>query len=116
MTASVRWAVEPGALRLGLRHEDVIGVETAVRNGTVTDRAAGHMTYREGKFEALLLKTQGQRPFLSSGNTMGDFQLLQSATKVALAVGAAPEGHELFATEEKLRSEAKAHGWLSHRF
>jgi phosphoserine phosphatase len=116
VTASVRWAVEPGALRLGLNHEDVIGVETSVESGIVSDRATGHMTYREGKAEALLLKTGGQAPFLTAGNTMGDFHLLKAASKLALAVGAAPEGHELFATEEKLRQEAKTHGWLSHRF
>lgn len=116
VTASVRWAVEPGALRLGLGFDDVIGVETAVENGVVSDKAAGHMTYREGKAQALLLKTGGQKPFFCSGNTTGDLHLLAAATRLALAVGAAPEGHELFATEEKLRQEAVKHGWMSHKF
>lgn len=116
VTASVRWAVEPGSLRLGLEFDDVIGVETSVENGLVTGTAAGHMTYREGKAEALLLKTKGQRPFLTAGNTMGDYHLLKSASRVALAVGAAPEGHELFETEDKLRGEARQNGWISHRF
>ena len=116
VTASVRWAVEPGARRLGLTNEDVIGVETAVENGILTDRAHGHMTYREGKPEALLLKTKGQKPFLAVGNTMGDLHLLKTASKIGLAVGAAPHGHELFETEEKLRQEARQHGWLSHQF
>lgn len=116
VTASVRWAVEPGSLRLGLGFDDVIGVETSVENGVVTASPAGHMTYREGKAEALLLKTKGQRPFLTAGNTMGDFHLLQSASRVALAVGAAPEGHELYPTEEKLREEARKNNWLAHRF
>ncbi len=116
VTASVRWAVEPGALRLGLSHEDVIGVETSIENGVVTENPTGHMTYREGKAEALLLRTKGQRPFLSSGNTTGDTQLLKSATRIALAVGAARPEDELFATEEKLRKEALEFGWLSHQF
>ena len=116
VTASVRWAVEPGALRLGLDADSVIGVETAIENGLLTDQAFGHMTYREGKSEALLLKTKGQRPFLSVGNTMGDLHLLKSASRIALAVGAAPRGHELFPTEEALRQEARSHGWLFHQF
>lgn len=116
VTASVRWAVEPGARRLGLTFDDVIGVETAVENGVVTDQAAGHMTYREGKAEALLLRTGGQKPFLCSGNTTGDTHLLRAASRIALAVGAARPGDELFPTEEKLREEARAGGWLIHRF
>ena len=116
VTASVRWAVEPGACRLGLTFDDVIGVETAIENGIITERPAGHMTYREGKAEALLLRTKGQKPFLSSGNTTGDTQLLRSATRIGLAVGAARPGQELFETEEKLRGEARTQGWLIHEF
>lgn len=116
VTASVRWAVEPGALRLGLTPNDVIGVETRVDNGLVTDQPHGHMTYREGKAEALLLRTGGQKPFLSAGNTMGDFHLLKASSRISLAVGAARNGEELFETEEKLRDEARKHGWLAHRF
>lgn len=116
VTASVKWAVEPGANRLGMRFEQVLGVMTQVVDGILTDEQAGHMTYREGKAEALLKATGGRRPFLASGNTMGDFALLESASRVQLAVGAAKEGHELFETEEKLRSEARSHGWLAHQF
>lgn len=116
VTASVKWAVEPGARRLGLGAEHVLGIETEVEKGIVSDRQSGTITYREGKLEALLDRTNGRRPFLASGNTMGDFALLDGATQISLAVGAAPEGHELYETEENLRSQARAKKWMSHRF
>lgn len=116
VTASVKWAVEPGAKRLGLEYSQVLGIETEVEKGVVSDRQHGVITYREGKLEALVQATGGRKPFLSSGNTMGDFALLSGATQMRLAVGAAPEGHELFETEEKLRFEARTKGWMVHRF
>jgi len=116
VTASIKWAVEPGALRLGLDHNQVLGIRTKIQNGIVSDLQDGVITYREGKAEAILAETDGRAPFFAAGNTMGDFTLLQSATQLSLVTGAAPEGHELFETEEKLRSEGRARGWVVHRF
>jgi phosphoserine phosphatase len=116
ITASIQWAVQPGAKRVGLKYDDVIGVATQVKNGIVTNQQAGTITYREGKPAALLERTKNRKPFFACGNTMGDFALLESATQLRLAVGATNEGHELFATEEKLRQESKTRGWEIHRF
>ena len=115
VTASVAWAVEPGAERLGVPIENVIGVKTKVKKGIISDEPDGAITYREGKLHALLDITNGKKPFLAAGNTMGDLALLESS-KISLAVGAAKEDHELFATEERLRQEAQARNWLIHRF
>ncbi len=116
ITASVKWSVEPGANRLGLRFSSVLGVKTRVIDGLVTDEADGPMTYKEGKPQALVEATGGRKPFLACGNTMGDFALLQSSTRLSMAVGAATPGHELFETEEQLRGEGQTRGWFIHRF
>lgn len=116
VTASIKWAVEPGARRLGLDFDHVLGVRTKVHNGILGVEQDGSMTYREGKASALLEATGGRRPFFASGNSMGDFHLLKSATQMAMAVGAARPSDELFETEEKLRQHAKTHGWLAHQF
>lgn len=116
ITASVKWSVEPGAELLGLSHDQILGVSTKVNpKGIVTAEQDGEITYREGKPKALKIKT-GQYPFFASGNTMGDFSLLESATELRLAVGATREGHELFKTEEELRQNAKTKNWLWHLF
>lgn len=116
ITASVKWAVEPGAALLGLRYEDVLGVETIQVNGVITDQQKGIVTYKQGKVDALLARTGGKKPFFASGNTMGDFQLLQAATELSLAVSAASRDDRLFKTEMELAEHAKNSGWLSHRF
>lgn len=115
VTASVGWSVEPGAKRLGIPIENVIGVRTKVENGIITTEQEGPITYREGKVDGLLVKTNGRKPFFASGNTTGDTSLLTSA-RVSLAVGAAKPGDELFKTEDALRSEARSKGWMIHQF
>jgi HAD superfamily phosphoserine phosphatase-like hydrolase len=116
VTASIKWAVEPGAQALGVSSHNVIGVQTEIQDGTVTDKGIFPITYREGKVEALLQRTNGLYPFLSSGNSMGDFELLNSATHTRLAVSAASHDDRLYKTEMELLSHAKKNNWLGHRF
>lgn len=116
VTASIKWAVEPGALALGLSADNVIGVETEVINGVVTDKPVLPVTYRGGKVEALLKHTGNVKPFLASGNTMGDFELLENATHIRLAVSAASRDDRLFKTELELATAAREKNWLHHRF
>lgn len=116
VTASIKWAVEPGAELLGLDFDHVIGIETEVENDLVSERQKGLITYRQGKVDALLERTHGKKPFLTCGNTMGDFHLLESATHAALAVSAAAREDALFKTEAELQEKARQQGWLSHRF
>lgn len=116
VTASVKWAVEPGAEILGLHKDNVIGIETEIVDGNVTDTQKGLITYRQGKLEALLEKTNGKYPFFASGNTIGDSELLKGATHLRLAVSAASRDEKLFRTEEQLRQIAEENSWLYHRF
>jgi HAD superfamily phosphoserine phosphatase-like hydrolase len=116
VTASVKWAVEPGARRLGLPIKNVLGVETSVENGIVTNQQNGVITYRQGKVEALMQATKGKKPFFCSGNTMGDYQLLLAATHLSMAVSAASRDDKLFKTECELQENAKKLNWLYHHF
>lgn len=116
ITASIKWAVEGGADLVGLGYDNIIGVETEVQNGIITDKQKGAISYREGKVEALLAKTGGKLPFFASGNTMGDFNLLESATHLRLAVSAASRDDKIFKTEKELADNAELKGWLHHRF
>ena len=118
VTASVKWAVEPGASQLGIPADHVLGIETTVRDGRVTPEMHGHMTYRQGKAEALLHQTGGRRPFFVAGNTLGDLSLLELATRIPMAVSTAPENQtaELVESERQLQAEAKKRSWLIHQF
>lgn len=116
VTASIKWAVEPGAAQLGIPSENIVGVETQIKNNIVTDVPVYPVTYRQGKVEALLLKTQNIHPFLCSGNSMGDWELLSSAEAVRLAVSAASRDDVLYKTESELLTQAQQKNWLAHRF
>lgn len=116
VTASITWAVEPGATAIGLKCENVIGVETAVRDGIITTEKLLPITYRTGKVEALLLKTGGKIPFLCSGNTIGDYELLAVASHHQLAVTAASRDDKLFKAENELQTIATEKNWWRHRF
>lgn len=118
VTASVRWAVIPGAKQLHIPADHVLGVETAVENGIVTEKPAGFMTYREGKAQAIMEMIAPRKPFFCCGNTLGDLALLQLATRAPLAVSTSPElqTQELVESEAKLRAEAETREWLTHQF
>ncbi len=116
VTASITWAVEPGARELGLTDSDVIGIETSVENSLVTDTVLHPITYRQGKVDALLKRTQNKLPFLCSGNTIGDFELLNSSTHIRLAVSAASRDDKLFKSENELMIKAEEKNWWRHRF
>lgn len=112
VTASVQWAVEPGAQRLGVAFDHVIGVKTKVQGEVITDVPDGAVSWREGKVERLLAETKDKRPFLAAGNTMGDFALLECATHIKIANCWAQPESRIYATERKLLSEAQERGWF----
>lgn len=116
VTASVKWAVEPVAALLGIDFDHVIGIETEVIGGIVTDIVRSPVTWRDGKPEALLKHTHGARPILAAGNTYGDIALLQSATHVRLALSTQEAPGGLYDEESKLVSHASSEGWHIHPF
>jgi phosphoserine phosphatase len=116
VTASIKWAVEPLAARLGIDQDHVLGITTEIVDGNVGMETVFPVTWREGKAEGLLKATGGVRPILASGNTLGDIALIGTATHVPLALTTQVEPGGLFTEEEKLAQEADARGWLRHKF
>lgn len=127
VTASVKWAVEPGALHLlGVPHDHVLGIETEVMPKApggpliTTDRVISPVTYRQGKADALLRATGGRKPAIAAGNTIGDIALLESATDLKLMIQSqsplVSEDAELAVSEKKLRDHGRPLGWRLHAF
>lgn len=116
VTASIKWAVEAPATLYDIKKENVLGVETKVVNGIVTDEPVFPITYRQGKAEALLKATKGVAPILASGNTTGDTHLLESASHLKLAVSTQTEPNELYHSEQALQKIAHEKSWLRHHY
>ncbi|MCB0420533.1 MAG: haloacid dehalogenase-like hydrolase [Bdellovibrionales bacterium] len=116
ITASVKWAVEPGARLYGVDEDHVIGVATQVKEGLVTTEQDGEITWREGKVKGLLNKTNGVYPFFAAGNSSGDLPLIESATDIHLVVSAAQPGEHTYETEQEMLKIAEEREWYRHRF
>lgn len=127
VTASVKWAVEPGALHLlGVPHDHVLGIETESASRApggpliISDRVKMPVTYRQGKADALLRATGGRKPAIAAGNTIGDIALLESATDFKLMIQSqsplVSEDPELAESEKKLRDHGRPLGWRLHAF
>ena len=94
----------------------MIGIETEVVENIISEKKVLPITYRQGKVDALLAKTKGIQPFLSAGNTIGDYELLQASTHFQLAVSAASRDDRLFKSENDLQTMAIEKNWWRHRF
>jgi phosphoserine phosphatase len=116
VTASIKWAVEPVAALFGIDFDHVIGIETEVHGGVITDIVKPPITWRDGKAEGFLAKTGGVRPVLAAGNTFGDIALLDCATHVRLALSTQSSPGGLFDEESKLFDHASSANWHIHPF
>jgi len=112
VTASIQWAVAPAAPLLKIAEDHVLGIETEVVNGIITEKQKGELTFREGKLKALLARTNGVAPFFSAGNTEGDQFLLEGSSDLRLIVAAATEGTENYASERKMVKMGLDRGWF----
>jgi phosphoserine phosphatase len=116
VTASIKWAVEPGARALGIPIENVIGVETEVHDNKISELPVLPITYRNGKVEALKKQIGTRIPFLAVGNSIGDFELLDFSSDIKLVVSAAAMDDHLYKSEKELQAEAHKKNWIIHRF
>ncbi len=117
VTASIQWAVEPAGFLAGVPFEKVMGIQTRVDDsGLVTTEQTGPITWRQGKAEALLARTQGVAPIFCAGNTLGDIALIETSVGAKLCVQTQTEENGLFEEEDKLFAHAREHQWPIHHF
>lgn len=119
VSASVEWAVN-GALKVaGLHDVSAIGVKTKIVNGTVSDEQDGFITWRKGKEDALLAKTNGVAPLLSCGNTLGDQHLIEMSKSIKIAIQSQKSTslhQSLYKDEQALLALAQKNNWLTFDF
>ncbi len=117
VTASIQWAVEPAAHLVGIPSTHVMGIQTKISDaGLVTEEQWGPITWRQGKAEALLARTQGVKPVFCAGNTLGDIALIDSSIGARLCLQTQIEKNGLFQEEQKLYEHAIQHDWPIHHF
>ena len=89
VSASVAWIIRAGALALGLKAEQVIGVEVEGVDGHLTSKVKEPVPCGQGKVAAL--QARGLSPLLAAGNGELDLPMLAYAQR-ALVVAPPDEG------------------------
>jgi len=110
-SASMRWAVEPGAMALQIDQNKVVAIETEVAGGVVTDRLIEPVPFKEGKRKALEKALGGKPPLFVAGNSNGDTAMLEYARDFRLVTASSTPGGLHYESEQALQKIAKERGW-----
>ena len=117
VSASYKWALEPAVKALGLPVDSIIAVENEVKNGVVTKNIKGHISVNKGKEIRLFEKTKKKNPILAAGNTLMDWDLIETSSHVKLAVSCKScFDRKLLKLEKKLQKIGKKEGWVCYEF
>ncbi len=108
VSASNRWIVHAGAPTMGIPQDKVIGIETQVADGLITDIPVNPRPCNQGKVEAIQHHI-GVRPTFAFGDSMGDFEMLEYVVQ-PLVVGRNDQ------PDNELIRQAGSKGWPVHRF
>ena len=106
ISASNEWTVKIIAQYYGIHPEHVIGIQTEVKNGLLTDQIIQPLTYRAGKVEAIK-KYIKRVPVLAAGDAFTDLEMLDYASDVKILMDRG---------KKDLWDYGVKHGWLlQHR-
>ena len=111
VTASIKWLVEEACRLHSLPVDKVLGAETVVKDGLITDQMIQPLTHGIGKKTVFLKSTNNHPPLFASGNTQSDVPLLEMA-KVRLVIRSSKEGNEDFESEQTTEALARKEGWF----
>ena len=111
VTSSIKWLVEEACQLYDLPIDKVIGVETVIKEGLITDQIIQPLPHRMGKKTAFLKSTENHVPVFAAGNTQSDVPLLEMA-KVRLVIHSSQKGSEDFKSEQATEALAKKEGWF----
>ncbi len=110
VSASPKWAVEPGARYFGIPRDNVLGLCLKEENGIFKDELLEPRSVGAGKSLALAAATHNMRPWVAVGNTPSDLSLLEIA-EFPIAIRSAAASEKIFASEEQLYEVACARNW-----
>lgn len=110
VTASIKWLVETAVRLYDLPVEGVLGLETKLKDGILTEEIIRPAPISTFKGEVFLKHNKGRGCFLAGGNTPSDLPLLQMA-KCPFVVHSAEPGNENFPGESRLKEIAVENNW-----
>jgi phosphoserine phosphatase len=106
VSGSPFWVVAAGARHLGIPPERVIALKVKVdRQGRLTGEVDRPVPWKMGKAKRIM-QHLGRSPILAVGNSVGDIQMLKTASELSLVINPGP----------KTLQHATRLGWMVHRY
>ena len=120
VSSSIQWVLEEALKTFNIPTYRIIGVQTIIQNEMITDKLILPAPVHEDKIKALHKKTNGENPFLASGNTPADLSLLEASSHFKLVIASAKTGDDklslggnrIYSLEKKLVQIAKDKKWF----
>lgn len=112
VSSSLKWVLTEALKSYGLLEENIIGVETLVEKGVITDKLVLPPPIHKDKVEAFKRKTSGACPIFCAGNTLSDQALLEYTSSVKLVISTAKEGERNYESERSLLEIARKKKWF----
>ena len=109
VSSSLKWVLDL-ALKNFIPSSQIIGVETKVENGIITNEVLFPAPVFAEKVPAFLTKSKA--PIFVSGNSMADKALLEISTGKQLVVSSAQKENSIYKSEQDLLSFAKKQNWF----
>ncbi len=112
VSSSLKCVLDQALKGYNIPTENIIGVQTLIKAGIVTNKPVLPAPIHKEKVLSLLEKTKGINPFFVAGNTLADQALLESSTQLRLVVSTAQKGERNYDSERKLLKIAQDRAWF----
>lgn len=112
VSASLKWVLDYALQGYNIPSTNIIGVETKVQQGIITDQIILPPSIHTEKVQAFKLRTKGVCPCFVAGNTLSDQSLLESSTHLRLVVATTKKGQRNHNSEMALLKIAQNRHWF----
>ena len=113
VSSSLKWVLDEAVPKMyPIQCQNIIGVETKISRGKITDQLIQPAPIQEDKPLAFHHWAGDSLPIFVSGNTLSDQALLERASHVRLVVTSATRGKRNYDSEQALLTIAKQKQWF----
>ena len=112
VSSSLKWVLDEAVQKFNIPAENIIGVETKIVRGIITDQLILPAPIHKDKVKAFQNKSKETSPLFVAGNTLADQALLELASEARLVVATACPGERNYDSERKLLEIAKSRNWF----
>ena len=112
VSSSLKWVLDQALLPYHIPQQNIVGVQTEVQKGIITDKPILPAPIQADKVPAFQAVAKGARPFLVAGNTLADQALLEFSSHWHLVVRTAKPEDRNYDSERKLLKIAMDRSWF----